>query len=84
MTIMGGSILGFAVHTNMSMYGKAFSYLQLSFTIGNQQVKMEARKGRGGEKRSPLREPVFEGVAIDGVPSNELSDEPVQTEPQFS
>ena len=47
-------------------------------------MKMEARKGRGREKRSPLREPVFEGVAIAGVPSNELSDEPVQTEPQFS
>ena len=40
-TIAGGSIVGSAVHTNMSMLGKNFSYLfiDLSITLVTEQVK---------------------------------------------
>ena len=45
-------------------------------------MNIEQEKGDEDEKR-PLREPVSESVTMDGVPSRELRDKPVETEPEL-
>ena len=52
MTIVGGSIMGLAVHTNMSILGKTFSYLFQS----QDKPEKERRRREKGDKKETERE----------------------------
>ena len=96
-TIIGGSITGSAVQTNMSMPGKAFSYLFIIYNHTQQEKHVIDKRihrksslhviyklARHVKQRDiPVREAIFESVTIDGVPSDNRSGKPIKTKPKL-